>query len=305
MNQTFHHWVEGYLFNGRRFSWRLLAYLLLPLTLLYCLVITLKRLKSRALKPPIPVISIGNLTVGGSGKTPLTIALCKNYPKAAVVMRGYGRKSEGVQVVCNGASMICGVEASGDEAQLIAKKSGNIVVVAEDRLAGIQRAKELGAEWVILDDGFSKYHIQKYDVLIRPTPEPTNAFCLPSGCYREPYRAYQRADCVVREGEEFHPHVTIENPTNKMVLVTAIAKPERLEPYLPECVGKVYFRDHHFFTPKELKAILHSYGADSILCTEKDAVKIESYNLPISLMRLELVVGDTLLDRINSYLNQH
>jgi tetraacyldisaccharide 4'-kinase len=73
----------------------------------------------------IPIISVGNLTVGGSGKTPFVIELCKLLDSPCVVSRGYGRRSKGVVVVSRNGTILCGVKESGDEAMLIAKKAGN------------------------------------------------------------------------------------------------------------------------------------------------------------------------------------
>ena len=112
----------------------------------------------------------------------------------------------------------------------------------------------MGAKIIFLDDGFSKSFIQKFDILVKPNPEPQNSFCLPSGPYREQRSLYAKADLVITEDTDFTRHVEVINPTARMLLVTAISKPSRLEPYLPaNIIGKVTFRDHYMYHEKELQ----------------------------------------------------
>lgn len=296
-------WVEAYLFEGSSLSQKLLSSLLLPLTLLYCLVIWFKKQTASLYFPPIPVISIGNLTVGGSGKTPVTIELARRHPRSAVVLRGYGRSSKGLLVIKDREKILEDVTKSGDEAMVYAQALPNaLVIVAEDRIEGIEKAHEMGAEVVFLDDGHSKYHIHKLDILIRPWPEPKNRFCLPSGAYREPYKSYEKADYILEEKTGLTRKTSLVDPTKRMVLVTAIAKPGRLDPFLPDVVGKVYFKDHHFFTETELKEALERYDADSILCTAKDAVKMQDFGLPLTLLSLQVELEPGLIRRVDEYL---
>lgn len=298
-------WGEAYLFTTSTPGQKLLSFLFLPLSWLYCLIIFLKKRKRNTYTPPLPVISIGNLTVGGSGKTPTTIELARHYAKSAVILRGYGRKSKGLRVVRSWEGILEDVDTAGDEAMVYARAlESSLVIVAEDRIAGIEKAKELGAEVVFLDDGHSKYHIKKLDVLIKPDPEPTLRRCLPSGAYREPYSAYSEADFVVDEKTGIRRTTTLLNPSERMVLVTAIAKPWRLDPYLPEVTGKVYYEDHHFFTGEELENALKQSGADTILCTAKDAVKMERFGLPLSILALDVALDDALFGAINAYLGR-
>lgn len=296
-------WVESYLFESATLSQKLLSVFLLPLTLLYCLVIWVKKRSKTRYIPPLPVISIGNLTVGGSGKTPVTIELARRHPKSAVVLRGYGRDSKGLLVIRDWEGIREDVLRSGDEAMVYAEAlAGSLVIVAEDRIAGIEKAHEMGALCVFLDDGHSKYPIQKLDILIRPFPEPKNRFCLPSGAYRERYSNYAEADYILEEKSGLTRKTRLENPTGAMVLVTAIAKPGRLDPFLPEVKGKVYFEDHHAFTKEELETALAQFGADAILCTAKDAVKIRRFGLPLCLLALEVELEKGLLDCVREYI---
>jgi tetraacyldisaccharide 4'-kinase len=109
----------------------------------------------------IPVISIGNLTMGGTGKTPTAMLLTRyiseqHRKKVAIVLRGYKRESSGYQLVSEGNGPLLDVRQSGDEAYLLAEELlGSIVVVDENRVRGAEAAKKLGAEVILLDDGFS------------------------------------------------------------------------------------------------------------------------------------------------------
>jgi len=282
-------WVEEYFYNPKALQ-KLLSYLLLPLSWLYCFVMYLRFRVQKAEDFGINIISVGNLTVGGSGKTPLVTALAQKYAKSAVILRGYGRKSSGMIVVKDENGILCNVETSGDEAMSYAQKLPYaIVIVSEDRKTAIQKAKEFGCEIIFLDDAYSKHDIKKRDILIYV--ETKNDFCLPSGPYRERLWKGKKA-LVVQEGMDFKREVHIKNPTKKMSLVTAIARPKRLDKYLPSVVAKHCFEDHHSFTKEELETILEKDGATSLLVTLKDYVKIEAFGLPLSLMDLELKLGN-------------
>ncbi len=241
--------------------------------------------------------------MGGSGKTPLIAALASKYCDAAVVLRGYGRKSRGVQVVSKWGRVLCDVECSGDEAMELARALPKAsVIVSEDRLVGIVKAKELGAKVVFLDDAFGKC-IEKLDILIDvPTP---NRFCLPAGPYRLPGAFMHSADIVVREGRDFRRKVWIENPTQKMVLVTAIANPKRLERFVPTDIPRYYFADHHDFSAEEIAAIWKKESPTSLLVTAKDAVKLQKFGYPLSLLRLELEIENKIGQKIANYIRNH
>ena len=295
-------WGERYLYAPGPFE-RLLSILLLPLSWLYCVLMYLRYLRLRPKDLGVNVISVGNLTVGGSGKTPLVSALAERYENAAVVLRGYGRQSSGLIVVSERGRITCDVTQSGDEAMIYAKKLPKaVVIVSELREEGIEKAKAMGCDIVFLDDGYSKHQIRKLDLVIEV--KTTNNACLPSGPYRE--RLWCGKDAVtVREEHEFTRRVSVVDPTPKMVLVTAIARPQRLDVYLPEVTGKHYFPDHHFFTEEELREILARSGATSLLVTYKDYVKIANFNLPLSLLDLTLEVHNDLTDTIDYYLEEN
>ena len=299
MRKSLLFWGEKYLFSPGVFEW-FLALLLLPFSLLYCFIMWCRFKLANPVDWGVPIISIGNLIVGGSGKTPLTVALAGPYTDLAIVLRGYGRTSKGMQVVSNGKEILCDVHCSGDEAMLYAQLLPHaIVIVAEDRLKGIAQAKSMGAEIIFLDDAYSKHFIKKLDLLISPPQE--NPFCLPSGPYRERLWVGKKA-LEVQEGREFVRKVSIADARSKMVLVTAISKPQRLNPYLSESViDKVYFPDHYAFKKEELEKILKTTQAESLLITRKDAVKMQGFDLPLSYLELELEVDESVHQYVQDY----
>jgi tetraacyldisaccharide-1-P 4'-kinase len=270
-----------------------LAIALLPLSWIYCAGVILKSKFSKILDFGIPIISIGNLTLGGSGKTPLGISILNEFEGGYVVLRGYGRASKGLVKVAISGEILVGVTVSGDEAMEYAKSVKNAnVIVSENRDIAINEAKKMGAKYVLLDDGFGKFHIKKFNVLIRPSAKPYFDFVLPSGAYRYPSKFYAKADYVVKEGDDFTRESEIINQTTKMVLVTAIANPQRLEPYFSLCVGREIYPDHYAFSRDELAKILARYGATSLLVTRKDAVKMEEFGLPLSIIALKTALAD-------------
>lgn len=297
-------WVEEYLFFPSSFLQYLLSILLLPLSFIYCFIVLYKRFTCKKIQPSLPVVSIGNLTVGGSGKTPFLISLVNKHENIAIILRGYKRESAGTILISQNGHILTDIKTSGDEAMLYAQNLKNAsIIVSEDRIKGIEKAKEIGCKAVFLDDGFSKAFIEKFDILIRPKDEPKFPFCMPSGAYREPSFLYSSADLVVQEDVDFKRSVTIKNPTEKMVLVTAISKPKRLDEYLPQSViAKECFIDHYFFKKCELEEILKKHNATSILTTTKDLVKIENFGLPISILSLDVNINEDVKNKVNTFL---
>jgi len=293
-------WAEKFFYAPGPIE-KVISWLLWPLSLLYCFVAKKRYLTSETVDFHIRIVSVGNLTVGGSGKTPLVTALASRYRDAAVVLRGYGRQSSGLIVVSDGKDTLCDARTSGDEAMIYALKLPSaVVIVSEDRDRAIEKAKEMGCTVVFLDDGYSKHHIKKFDLVIEV--ETPNSFCLPAGPYRE--RLWETKEALMlKEGRDFRRKTEVRDAKSKMVLVTAIARPERLDRYLPELLCKYYFADHHFFEKEELVGILKQSGAESLLVTFKDYVKIRDFNLPLSLLDLELEVNRELLDRVDNYIN--
>jgi len=289
-------WIEDYLFYPNTIQ-KLLSFLLLPLSFFYLLIISLKKMGVKKIDFNLPIISIGNLIVGGSGKTPFVIELAKDKKDVAVILRGYGRQSSGLHVVSNRGEILVDVSVSGDEAMLLANSLKNAsIIVSEDRKKAILHAKKMGSKIIFLDDAFSKYDIKKFDILLRPKKEPENIFCLPSGGYREPKMMYAKADMVFHEGLDFQRVVSyklnneiISSLPLKLVLLTAISKPKRLLDFLPDTTILVAYEDHHNFTQEEISFLLQEYKTYSFITTSKDMVKLEKFNIEnIFLMDLEL-----------------
>ncbi len=305
-------WVEQYLFFPTIFQ-RLIGILLLPLTVIYCVVVALKRARAKPIDFGIPIISIGNLIIGGSGKTPITIALASSKENVAVILRGYGRHSQGLQVVSNKKDILVDINTSGDEAMILAKALQNaIVIVSENRIEAIQKAMQLGAKVIFLDDGFSQNNIKKFDVIIRPEIEPTNIFCLPTGGYRETKMMYSFVDVVLKEEVDFKRIVTfkynnklVEKLPEKTILVTAISKPTRLLNFLPKNIELVSYPDHYYYTTDDIKNIQIKYPNYTIITTEKDYVKLEQFAIKnLYIMDLEIKIEQKYIDKIDAYINK-
>jgi tetraacyldisaccharide 4'-kinase len=244
--------------------------------------------------------------VGGSGKTPFVIVLASRYEKVAVISRGYGRQSKNLVQVSNKGDILCTVEESGDEAMLIAISLPKAsVIVSEDRSKAITLAKEQGAELIILDDGFNRVDIEKFEILLEPK-EVRNYFPFPAGAFREFWFMNVYADIILKEEKDFVRQVTLEDLSSKMLLVTAISNPQRLDPYLPKnVVGKVYLEDHAYFNEEKLKHKMQEYGAETLLVTEKDKVKMRGFKLPLSKMKLKLEIKDEVFALIDQYIQTY
>ncbi len=280
--------------------------LLSPLSLVYGLFMYLRRLFVEKKSFDIPIVSIGNLVVGGSGKTPFVIALASRYTEVAVISRGYGRKSKGLVEVSQKGTLLCSVEESGDEAMLMATSLPNAsVIVSEDRTKAIVKAIDKGAKIIVLDDGFNRVDIEKFEILLEPKAIK-NYFPFPAGAFREFWFMNVNADIVVKEEEDFVRKVTLEDLSAKMLLLTAISNPQRLDTYLPsEVVGKIYLPDHAYFDENHLKKKMQEYGAETLLVTEKDRVKMQDFKLPLSKMKLKLEIKEEILMQIDMYIKTY
>lgn len=303
-------WIEQYLFFPTPFQ-RLVGILLFPFTILYCVITAYKRLSKKTINLGVPVISVGNLLVGGTGKTPVIISLAKERENVAVVLRGYGRVSKGLYVISNNGKILENIQTSGDEAMLLAQSLPNAtVIVSENRTDGVLKARELGCKVVFLDDGYRHHEIKKFDILIRPKEEPTNIFCLPSGGYRDTKMMYAFADIVLRENQDFKRVVTfkkdgkiVEILPENIILVTAISKAYRLLEYLPKNISTVIFEDHHNFTQEDINMITTKYPDSAIITTAKDMVKLEQFNLEnFYLMDLEVHIENKAVETIEKYI---
>lgn len=280
-----------------------LILLLFPLSLLYGSLMLFRRLMAKSETFPIPIISIGNLIVGGSGKTPFVIALASRYSRVAIVSRGYGRQSTGLVVVSRKGEILAAVEESGDEAMLLAESLSQCsVIVSEDRKEGIRKAIEEGAAYIILDDGFNRVDIETFDILLEPE-KIANCLPFPAGPFREFAFTRCYADLIAKENRDFMRKVSYANLSEKMLLVTAISHPERLDPYLPDgVIGKHYLPDHAYFDEESLKALKVESAALSLLVTEKDLVKMQGFKLPLSIIKLKLEINGAVIGKIDHYI---
>jgi len=153
-----------------------------------------------------PVVSVGNLTAGGTGKTPMTILLARMLKarglRPAVLSRGYGGKSTaGVLVVSDGAQILAVAEEAGDEPVLMARRLPGIPVLAGAKRAvtGRYARENFGADVLVLDDGFQHRWIRRdLDIVLLDSRKPLgNGFLLPRGPLREPPESLERAGVVV------------------------------------------------------------------------------------------------------------
>lgn len=188
----------------RRPLWLFL--LLMPLSALFALIVWVRRGAYgrgffSSVRVSVPVIVIGNITVGGTGKTPfviwLTLRLQAMGWRVGIVIRGYGGQSthwpRDVQADTSYTEV-------GDEAVLLAQRTGAIVVVGPDRAAAARRAVELGADFVLSDDGLQHYRLAR-DVEIAVVDEARllgNRWLLPAGPLREPRSRLATVDLIVR-----------------------------------------------------------------------------------------------------------
>jgi tetraacyldisaccharide 4'-kinase len=263
-----------------------------------------------------PVVSVGNLVVGGSGKTPIVAMLATLLSDAgyapAILSRGYKRRGNAdLVIVSDGRRIIADVEASGDEPQMLARRlSGVSVVVSADRYqSGSVAREQLGANVMILDDGFQHLQVARTVNLLLLAADDLTETVLPVGRLREPVDAASRADALLVSGGTDPSHVArqlqvkrgfsltteyqglqvvtpfgapaLELP-QRVVSLAAIARPERFTTALRNIgynvVQEFTFRDHHWFTLADVKTVEEAArrsGADAIVTTEKDAVRLE------------------------------
>ncbi|MEO1922901.1 MAG: tetraacyldisaccharide 4'-kinase [Nautiliaceae bacterium] len=285
-----YNFFEEMLFYPKWYHWPFIISLL-PFSFLYMTALHFK-FPRKFEDLGIPVISVGNIILGGSGKTPLSITIAryfKNY-KPAVVLRGYGRKSRGLLIVSKEGEIQTSVDLSGDEAMEIAVNTDVVVIVSEDRKEGILKAKELGCGFVILDDGFDK-PFKKLNIVI--DEKIKNPFPLPAGGYRFPRIALKYADMVLKEGRDFIRKVTVPDGD---ILISGISKPKRLLRYWDK--DYKFFPDHYDYKWEDLAR----YKDKTIVTTKKDFVKLKKFPLKLKVMDVKIEVKDRVLKQIEKYL---
>ena len=297
--------------------------LLLPLVPLYRLGLTIHGRKLRR-TPPLrlqrPVISIGNLSTGGSGKTPLTIALAKALAsrniQVDVLSRGYGRRSALPLSVDPGGT----ADLYGDEPLLIARDAGVPVYVASERYeAGLMAEQTDPKRLHLLDDGFQHRQLHRdADILLLTASDLADAL-LPAGNLREPLSALSRADVIavpepnleakVREwgftGPIWHLRRTMDVPSiaGPVVAFCGIARPGQFFDGLTAAglhvASRVAFRDHHRYDGHDLDCLRDAalnVRAAALITTEKDLVRLgplaATLVLPLHTAKLRIEIED-------------
>jgi tetraacyldisaccharide 4'-kinase len=314
--------------------------LLAPLTPLYRFGLTLRERRLANGNEPVrrlgwPVISIGNLSTGGAGKTPMTIALARALTARGfhvdVLSRGYGRVSRTAERVRpDGAA-----EEFGDEPLLIARRACVPVYVAAERYeAGVLAEEEIGAAAHavhILDDGFQHRQLHRdVDILLLSERDLRDRL-LPAGNLREPLKAIRRATvlaipagkpAIESEAQARGWHGSIWRLRRRMVVppvdapvlaFCGIARPDQFFVGLRDAdvdvAGVQAFRDHHRYTQADLDhlaATADRRGATALLTTEKDAVRLAGLKptLPVVTvgLRTEIENEQAAIDWLTSHL---
>jgi tetraacyldisaccharide 4'-kinase len=245
------------------------------------------------------VVSVGNLSAGGSGKTPFVILLGgllkARGVKFDVLSRGYGRKSKGVRLV-DPAGL---PQKFGDEPLLIARKLRVPVIVGEDRYkAGRFAESRFGPQLHLLDDGFQHRALARDFDIVLVTPQEASDRLLPSGRLREPLHSLRRADAVGLASGASPESFPIDGkivwrvrrgiePINvppRPVVFCGIARPQNFVLQLRaaniEPVAEAFYRDHHAYRKKDIRELLdlkQRSEAGGFVTTEKDAVNLGGY----------------------------
>ena len=245
------------------------------------------------------MVSVGNLTAGGSGKTPFVLLLGELLKARAVkfdvLSRGYGRTSTGVRLV-DPAGL---PQEFGDEPLLIARKLQVPVIVGEDRYeAGRFAESRFGPQLHLLDDGFQHRALARDFDIVLVTPQDASDRLLPAGRLREPLGSLRRADAVVLasgasadsfpvEGKlvwRVRRGILPQNVPPRPVVFCGIARPQNFVLQLRaaniEPVAEAFYRDHHAYTEKDIRELLalkQRSDAGGFVTTEKDAVNLGGY----------------------------
>jgi tetraacyldisaccharide 4'-kinase len=248
----------------------------------------------------IPILSVGNIAVGGSGKTPIVeflIRELKNDYTIAVLSRGYGRKTDGfVWVEAN-----LSPEKTGDEPLQIKTKYNHIAVaVCEDRVAGARRilAEKPEINLIILDDAFQHRAIKpSLQLLLSVYSKPFfYDLLLPAGRLRERRNGAQRADAIIftkcnenytplswENKTIFYSKIVYQNPTidNIVYGFSGLADNSTFKNHLTvnyNLAGFKAYPDHYSFKQKDLDDLITLAGSATLVCTEKDWIKIKHLN---------------------------
>lgn len=287
---------------------RVFSALLLPLAVLLQLVARRRRftLSAQAKSLPVPVVVIGNIAIGGTGKTPVIIGLAKALSargySPGVVSRGYGGRAtgsgSGLPLLLNSDTS---VDDSGDEPALIYQALSMPVCICANRHAAAQRLVDEGCDVILSDDGLQHYRLDRAleVVVVDASRGFGNNRTLPAGPLREPRARLREVDCVVVNGctsEIFHAQqfsmqlrpVRWFSLFDKSVApddfqlagdlfaISGIGNPQRFFDTLVELgidAAAQAFSDHHHYQLEDL----HQYSGKALLMTAKDAIKCRHY----------------------------
>ena len=282
-------------------------------------------LKARKLK--WPVVSVGNLSVGGAGKTPLTILLGRLLQKRQiafdVLSRGYGRSDSKIRLVNEKGSPT----DYGDEPLLLANKLSVPVIVGADRYAAGKHAEQLFSEvqpahsgrWLhLLDDGFQHRGLYRdFDIVVVPQCDAVGKL-LPEGRLREPLTSLRRANAIVLGPNQstselpierqkvwrVERKITVKNVADRPIAFCGIANPKRffddLQSSGVEVLGEIVFSDHHAYREADVRSLLRKReeaNSSGFITTEKDAMNLRRLPQewlrqlePISIVELEMTL---------------
>jgi tetraacyldisaccharide 4'-kinase len=272
-----------------------------------------------------PVISVGNLSTGGSGKTPFVILLGEMLKARGVefdvLSRGYGRRSRGVLFVDPGGL----AEQFGDEPVLIARRLQVPVIVGENRYAAGRCAEsKFGPQLHLLDDGFQHRGVARDFDIVLVTPQDAGDHLLPFGRLREPLGSLHRADAVVLgsgasansfplDGKlvwRVRRGIVPQDVPPRPVVFCGIARPQsfilQLRAANIEPAAEAFYRDHHAYTEhdiRELLALRQKSEAGGFVTTEKDAINLGFHfsslrPLCVVPVRMDLVESANALDTV-------
>jgi tetraacyldisaccharide 4'-kinase len=243
-----------------------------------------------------PVVSVGNISVGGAGKTPFVILLGELLKargvKFDVISRGYGRASRGVALVDAQGS----AGDFGDEPILIARRLGVPVIVAEKRYdGGIFAEQKFGPQLHLLDDGFQHRALARDFDIVLVSERDAHDSLLPTGRLREPLKALERASVLVLEEKDPAPLLPVKGkPTwrvrrgievpeaaRRVIAFCGVARPERFFQELRAAgvvaASEIAFADHHAYTQtdvEDLQRLKQEKNCSGFITTEKDAINL-------------------------------
>lgn len=295
-----------------------LRYIGYPFAMIYSGITSLRNLAFdrgilNSYSPKVPTIAVGNLAMGGTGKTPMIEFLIEQFSdkKIAVVSRGYGRKTKGLLKVDPKGS----ANDFGDESLQIAQKYPVSVWVSEERKLGVQAAEAAGVELILLDDAFQHRYVKAHRYILLSTfnrPFFKDAV-VPAGYLRESAAGAQRAQHLIftkgpknipasqkqeylaqanqyTDAEVYFTCLEYRNlsnqwgqilkPNSKIALITSIANTQVLKEHLKQSFQIEQhweYGDHHAFNKSEIAQHLAKAKAENwaLVCTDKDLVKLK------------------------------